>query len=121
MSGADIAAEVTAALAEASGAVGDGAQATLIRPGAQPQTPWDAPGGAPTPQAVWTIAEAYRQDMVDGTLIRAEDRRVMLEPVTPAPTTADRLSIGGTEYAIVAVQPEAPAGVALYYICQCRR
>ena len=121
MSGADIAAEVTAALAEAAGDTGDGQQAVLIRPGAPQINPWDDPPGEPTTQAVWAIAEAYRQDMIDGTLIRAEDRRVMVEAVSPAPTTADRLSIGGVEYGIVAVQPEAPAGVALYHICQCRR
>lgn len=121
MTGTAIAAEVAAALAEAAGAVGNGAQATLIRPGAQPVNPWDAPGGAPTTQPVWAIAEAYRQDMIDGTLIRAEDRRVMIEAVTPAPTTADRLTIGGVEYEIVRVDPEAPAGVALYFVCQCRK
>jgi hypothetical protein len=121
MSGQAIAAEVAAALAEASGAAGNGAQASLIRSATPPVNPWDAPSATTTTHAVWAIAELYRQETVDGTLIRAEDRRVMLEPVTPAPTTADRLSIGGIEYAIVAVQPEAPAGVALYYICQCRR
>lgn len=121
MSGVDIAAEVTAALTEAAGAVGNGTQATLTRPGTQPVNPWDAPGSAATTQLVWAIAEAYRQDMVDGALIRAEDRRVMVQAVSPAPTTADRLSIGSVDYGIVAVQPEAPAGVALYFICQCRR
>lgn len=121
MTAASIAAEVAAALAEAAGEVGNGAQALLIRPGTQPVNPWDAPGGAPTTQAVWAIAESYRQDLVDGTLIRAEDRRVMIEAVTPAPTTADRLSIGGVEMAIVAVHPEAPAGVALMFTCQCRK
>jgi phosphoglycolate phosphatase-like HAD superfamily hydrolase len=120
MSGAAIAAEVAAALAEATGAVGNGAQASLIRSETQPVNPWDAPSGTTTTHAVWAVAELYRQDTVDGTLIRAEDLRVMLEPVTPAPTTADRLTIAGTEYAIVSVQTEAPAGVALYHICQCR-
>ena len=121
MSGADIAAEVSAALAEAAGDTGDGQQAVLIRPGTPQQNPWDPPPGDPTETPVWAIAEAYRQNMIDGTLIRAEDRRVMIEAVTPAPTTADRLSIGGVEYGIVAVQPEARAGVALYHICQCRK
>ena len=121
MSGALIAAEVAAALAEAAGETGDSTQATLIRPAVQPVNPWSPPAGPPTTQAVWTIAEAYRQDMIDGTLIRAEDRRVMVEAVSPAPTTADRLSIAGVEYEIVRVDPEAPAGVPLYFVCQCRK
>ena len=121
MSGAAIAAEVTAALAEAAGDTGDGQQAVLIRPSSQPQNPWDDPPGAPTETSVWAVAEAYSKNMVDGTLIRAEDRRVMVEAVSPAPTTADRLRLGAVEYEIVRVDPEAPAGVALYHICQCRR
>jgi hypothetical protein len=83
--------------------------------------PWDAPAGAPTTQAVWAISEAYSARQIDGAMIRAEDRRIMVEAITPAPTTADRLSIGGDEYAIVGVQPEAPGGVPVYFVCQCRK
>ena len=121
MSGTQIAAEVTAALAEAAGDTGDGQQAVLIRPASPPVNPWDDPASAPTEHPVWAIAQAYSKDMVDGTLIRAEDRRVMVEAVSPAPTTADKLRLGAVEYEIVRVDPEAPAGVALYHICQCRR
>ena len=121
MSGTDIAAEVAAALAEAAGDTGDGQQAVLIRPASPQINPWDDPPGEPTETSAWAVAEAYSKNMVDGTLIRAEDRRVMVEAVTPAPTTADRLSIGGVEYEIVRVDPEAPAGVALFFVCQCRR
>ncbi len=121
MSGADIAAEVSAALAEAAGDTGDGQQAVLIRPGTPQINPWDDPPGEPTETPVWAVAGAYSKNMFDGTLIRAEDRRVMVESVSPAPTTADKLKLGTVEYEIVRVDPEAPAGVALYHICQCRR
>ena len=121
MTGPQIAAEVAAALAEAAGATGNGQRASLIRPAAPPVNPWDAPAGAPTEHPVWAIAEAYSKSMVDGTLIRAEDRRVMIEATGLEPTTADRLKIGAVEYEIVRVDPEAPAGVALFFVCQCRR
>jgi hypothetical protein len=121
MSGTAIAADVAAALKQAANATGNGAQAILLRSGAQPANPWDAPAMPGTSQEVWAISENYSARQIDGTLIRAEDRRVMIEAVTPAPTTADRLSIGGAEYAIVSVQPESPGGVPLYYTCQCRK
>lgn len=149
MTGAAIALEVSAALAEASRETGNGQQATLIRPNAlQRVNPWDPQpqpegagdwddteptedddfvpavdftDGSPTTQQVWAISEAYRQDLIDGTMIRAEDRRVMVEAVNPAPTTADQLTIGPDTYNILRVDPEAPGGVALFFVCQCRK
>jgi hypothetical protein len=122
MSGADIAAEVAAALREVGQETGAGDFiATLIRPAAQPVNPWGDPEGDPTSHPVAVMVENYAQNLIDGTLIRAEDRRVMMEAAGITPTTADRLLIGGQEYAILAVHPEAPGGVALYFVCQCRR
>jgi hypothetical protein len=149
MSGAAIALEGSAALAEASREIGNGQPATLIRPNVlQRVNPWDdqpQPEGAgdwddtdptpdddfvpaidftdgsPTTQPVWAISEAYRKDLIDGTMIRAEDRRVMVEPISPAPTTADKLTIGADTYNILRVDPEAPGGVAFYFVCQCRK
>ena len=121
MSGLSIGSDVAQALQEAAREVGDGQRATLLRPSPQPANPWDAPALARAPQQLWVVTESYGRDMIDGTLIRAEDRRAMIEAVFPPPTTADRLVLGGVEYGIVRVEPEAPAGVALYYVAQCRR
>lgn len=151
MSGASIIPEVADALREAAFATGDGQPATLVRPNVfKRENPWDEqpqPPGAgdwnddyptgddsflpnadffdgdapPTEQPVWAISQAYRQDLIDGTLIRAEDRRVMIEAVTPAPTTADKLVMGGETFRIISVDPEQPGGVALWFTLQCRR
>jgi len=122
MSGADIAAEVAAALREVGRETGAGEFiATLIRPASQPVNPWDTPAGPPTEHPVAVMVEQYAQNLIDGTHIRAEDRRVMMEAAGITPTTADRLQIGGDEYAILSAMPEAPGGVALYFVCQCRR
>ncbi len=121
MSGLEIQKEVASALSEVVGEVGNGLMATLIRPGDQPQTPWDPPADAPTLHPVWAISEHYAQNLIDGTLIRAEDRKVMMEATGTTPTTADRLKIGTDEYAILSVMPEAPGGVALYFSLHCRK
>lgn len=122
MSGADIAAEVAAALREVGQETGAGELiATLIRPAPQPQNPWDPPAGEPSEHPLAVMVESYEQNDIDGTLIRAEDRRVMMEAAGITPTTADRLKIGTDEYAILSAQPEAPGGVALFFVLQCRR
>jgi hypothetical protein len=121
MSGVSIAAEVAAAIREVGNATGNGPLiATLIRPAAQPTNPWDAPASAPSLIPVAVMVESYSQGLIDGTLIRAEDRRVMMEATGIVPTTADRISISGKEYAILSVAPEAPSGVALFYNLHCR-
>lgn len=122
MSGASIQEEVSAALAEVGQATGTGKfNVTINRPAAQPENPWDAPVGSPVPYQVRAVIEEYTQDQIDGTLIRAGDRRVLLDPTVIEPTTADRVVIDGAEYAIVRVQAEAPTGVPLIYTLQVRR
>jgi hypothetical protein len=59
--------------------------------------------------------------MIDGTLIRAEDRRVMVAVGTTVPLVSDRLRIGTTTYQIVSVMETAPSGVALFYEVQARK
>jgi len=36
------------------------------------------------------------------------------------PSTADRLIVGGADFAIVSVMPVSPGGADLYYALQCR-
>ena len=123
MTAAAIRAEVAAALAEASAAVGDGPLiVTLVRTAGGPQTPWDTSAFTETAEtSLRAVVGRYDRRLVDGTLIMAGDRRVMVEAGPVEPTTADRLRIGGEDYAIVAVRPLAPGGVALMYEVQVRR
>ena len=121
MSGASIAAEVNAAFAEVARDVGDGDFIiTLSRPATQPVNPWDTPAASPTTYELAGMVQDYPRAMIDGTLIRAEDRRVMLTATSVVPTVADRLTIGGKAYAIVSIKEVAPAGVPLYYEAQAR-
>jgi hypothetical protein len=122
MSGADIAKEVSEALAEVARDVGDGEfLVTILRPAAQPQNPWDAPAGAPTEIELRAMVETFTQEQVDGTLIKAGDRNVFLDATDIVPTTSDRIVLPEGEFAILSVMPFAPAGVAIYHQLHCRR
>ena len=64
----------------------------------------------------------YEQSKIDGTLIKATDRRVFLstEGLTVSPDTQDKLTIGGTVYSIVAIMPLSPAGTVVLWEIQAR-
>lgn len=123
MTAAAIRAEVAAALAEASAAVGDGPlTVTLVRETGGPATPWDTGAFAVTAEtSLRAVVGRYDRRLVDGTLIRADDLRVMVEAGPVEPRTSDNLRIGGADYAVVAVRPTAPGGVALMWELQCRK
>lgn len=119
MSGASIAAEVQAALQEVATEVGSGEfVVTLIRT-AQAANPWDA-AGATTETDIPAMVQEYPINLIDGTLIRQGDRKVMMSATGLVPTTADTLRISGKEYAIVMVKPYEPSGVPLYIEVQAR-
>jgi len=121
VSGASIAAEVNAALAEVARDVGTGSfQVTLLEPAAQPLNPWDAPAGASTQHLVNAMVSDYPQDMIDGTLIQQGDKRLMLSATGAIPKVNWRVIANGVDYAIMMVREYQPSGVALYVECQLR-
>jgi hypothetical protein len=121
MSGAQIASEVTIALASLASEVGDGAfDVAIIRASGTPAQPWEPPTASTTIPVVANV-QMYSRNLVDGTLIKAGDRRVMIAADNGAiPTTTDRLRIAGVDHSIVSVEDYAPQGVSLYFICQAR-
>lgn len=122
MSGASIAAEVAVALTEVASDVGDGEfVATLTRTNSAPVNPWDTDSSTTETFDIPALVQMYPRDMIDGTLIRAEDRKVMLAANGEKPTTADTLTISGADYEIMKVDETAPSGVPLYYEVQARK
>ena len=125
MIGLETAAEVVAAIRE----VGFVAQLKKPASSETPQNPFpnpddpapDDPPEAPDPVPVWIVLEAYDQRHIDGELIRAQDKRVMMEASGPEPTQGDTLEISGQDHAILSVKPLAPSGINLMFECQCRR
>lgn len=106
---------IAAEVAEALGDVGHAA--TLLRAGGRdPVSPEYNPVMLPDQEIpVKLLGDTLALGLVNGTAIRAGDRREMMAAEGTTPTPADRLRIGTTSYAIVRAEPFAPGGEALFF------
>lgn len=68
------------------------------------------------------VVLSYNNKDIDGSLIKASDKKVYVSALglTIEPMTTDKLVIAGKENTIISVKPLNPAGVSVYYECQCR-
>lgn len=129
MSGADIAAEIHAALIEAAEATGQGEYtATLTRPAtesvsdADAGTPWGdaATGAAPDPDPFTvtvldggTTTRYSRSD--DGALIPRTVRTLTISAVGEAPKMGDQITLADGTFELAKVEPLAPGGETLLF------
>lgn len=97
-------------------------QSGILRRTINSGTSYD-PSGTSEDHACTFAVEVYRAFEVDGTRIRATDKKVLLSKGSLAiePATSDKLLIGGVEHSIVNVEPLAPGGSAVMFTLQCRR
>lgn len=109
MSGADIAAEVAAALAEAGEATGSGPYLCTIRRAStvdgEPRTPWDEPASPPndpTDYEVTAFKEETTSRYMDGTLIGELRRVVMIEATGVRPKKSDKVAVGVANASVTA-------------------
>lgn len=111
MSGQRIAQEVDAAIREVAREVGVGSfTVSLIRvPADEPTTPWgSSPISDPQEFVLPAILDRWGKNEIDGAIIRATDKKVMVSAVGEVPTVADRLVINeslkdvapGTEFVV---------------------
>jgi hypothetical protein len=131
MSGAEIASEVAAALAEAGEAVGTGPYICTIRRASdepdEPQTPWDEPAdpaNAPTDYPVTAVEDVKEIRDMTGNLIGVQKRTLTINATGVEPLKSDTIAVGvapddvtsDTVFEeILAVKPFAPAGTVLLY------
>lgn len=106
----------TSIAAEVASALGDvGHSATLLRKGGWTGEEWD-PQPLPDQEIpVHLLGDTMALGLINGSTIQAGDRREMMAAEGTTPTPADRLRIGGTEYAIIRAEPYAPGGVPLFF------
>lgn len=121
MSGAQIAADVGAALREVAGDVGGGPFAVTLTRNPIGGTPWVPPFGESTTFALAALVQDYPRSMIDGTLIEQQDRRVMVEAAGVVPQTSDILTIQGVMHRVISIKEIAPSGVALFFEVQARK
>lgn len=123
MSGAEIAAEVSAALVEAGQATGTGRRIAVLRKRLSPERPWT--GAQVTNQDADTSVLEVRKRVFDGpAMVARYVDMLMFDPLGPAPTKGDHVAVGITAAAvtdatvwrrIADVDTLAPAGTALLY------
>jgi len=122
--GSDIAAEIATGLAEAGTDAGDGPLVATVNrePIDSPVNPWDEISEIePTTYDIIVIRDSWKFGEIDGTKIRADDLKLMMQSGIVTPTTADTITIADVTYQIINVMPEAVAGVDLYYMIQARK
>lgn len=64
----------------------------------------------------------YLAKDIDGTLIKSGDLKVYIPAygLEVTPKTTDKIVFNGVKHTVVAVTELSPAGVPIYYLCQCR-
>lgn len=118
MTGQSIAAEVAAAYAEAGVDAGDGVGAvtvTIKRAGAPVGDPWNATPGA-SADHTFTAKPVSIEAAQRAGMAMEEGQRVyslVNHGVTITPTTADKLTIAGEDWAVVEVMDKNYAGFAI--------
>lgn len=118
--GSDIAAEVAAALGEATAATGDGPLiVTISRKGAQSGPANNPTYGPPVLHSVNALIGKFSTGEITGGLVDATDIKLTVaagQGVTP--TNADTVVIKGNPHAVKNVTPYNPAGETLYFNLQ---
>lgn len=111
---------------------GDGVAVTITRKSAGTVTRDNATRtrtvtGAPVDQGCGLIL-AYKAERIDGTLIKAGDKQLMLAALdvtgaTPiaCPQPGDRIALPDGPWDVVAAEPFEPAGLMIYADLQLRR
>lgn len=119
--GTDLAADVAAAYAEASAAVGDGALiATITRAGTRTGPAYAPVIGPPTTHTAFAVIGQYsaRERALGG--IDERDVRISIGVMGIEPSASDSLVIGGVSYDIQSVMPAMDGGVIYSWTIRAR-
>ena len=114
--GANIAAEISAALVEASSAVGDGPlTATILRSGVKTGPDYAPAFGPDVEYEFNAVIGRFNSDERSDTAVRSDDIKLLLGATGNTPVVGDSITVSGSEYDIYRVIPVATGGVYLMY------
>lgn len=121
--------DMASTAAEMIGEFGQAVTLTRSVPGAYNPTTGTNGAATVTTQSCLAVEEAYKAREIDGTLIKAGDKKLILSPQTAAgatvtaPTEGDTVTFAGDAdpWTIKSVEPLSPGGTALLYTLQLRR
>jgi hypothetical protein len=123
MSGSEIAAEVSLAIAEAGAEIGDGTplSGTILRTTGADESTYPPTPGTTQEYTCKMILTDYSARDRDGTNITDRDVKAMIAAdAETAPQNGDRLRVSGRTYSFVNVMPYQPGGTVLFYNAQVR-
>lgn len=85
-------------------------------------TPY-APTVTNADHACKVLVETYSDADIDGTRIKAGDKRVLISTagLTVEPTSSDKLVIGGVVHQIIRCEPLSPGGTVVMWTVQARK
>ena len=124
MSGASIAAKVTAGLKAAGAKTGNGAPlaGTIIRTSGADETTYPPPPGAETKYACSVVLSSYSARDRQGTEITARDMKALIAADAETdPRNGDALRVAGQTFNIVNVEAVQPGGEVLRWKAQARK
>ena len=110
------------AIEVAIGLLDAGTVGYLIKSGSFEGEPFDPSFGPPAFNPVNIVTSTWKNSEIDGTLIKSNDLKVLMEAGNVSPTAADKFSYSpvGGEMEIVNVQSVSPAGIPVLHILQVR-
>lgn len=76
--------------------------------------------GTTSTQVVQGVIMPYSANLIDGTRILTDDRKLVL-PATVEPLMTDKFIVGGVTWSPVAITANNPAGTAVSYVVQVRK
>lgn len=99
-----------------------GQAGTIVRRGAATGDEWNPTFAADAPHACRVVETDYTAREIDGTLIQASDKKLLVavSGLTITPTPDDRITVGGKTYEIVTVKTLQPGGTVILYEIQGR-
>lgn len=110
-----VAADVALGLLEA------GTTAYIVRAGTPTGPAHNPTPGTPSDLAVTVVYDKFRNNEIDGTLIKAGDLKILVAAGSVVPTVADGFKDGdGNQYTIINVTPLKPGGVVVMWEIQAR-
>lgn len=81
-----------------------------------------APSGVPIQYTGKGVVTSFKIGEIDGTNIKVGDKKIVLESVFPEPRTGDKITVGSTDYNVVApLMVSRPTDTTIVYFVQVRK
>lgn len=98
-----------------------GKSATLIKPGTATGPDYDPQPGEPVESSITLVEVDWKQMYRSETLVQTGDKFWLVSADGDEPTLEDKISLSGTEYQLVNIEPLKPGPTLMMYTVHARR